>query len=82
MFYKIEFCKILAQCSVVITANQGVRAGKKIELKKTVDSAVASCPSVKHVFVMQRTDAAMNLGSKDINLTEVVWFITFYYSEQ
>ena len=53
---------------MVITANQGVRAGKKIELKKTVDKAVENCPSVQHVFVMQRTDAPMNLGSKDIIL--------------
>jgi len=57
---------------VVITANQGVRAGKKIELKETVDSAVLNCPSIQHVFVMQRTDAPMNLGPKDINLSEVI----------
>lgn len=45
-----------------------MRAGKKIELKKTVDAAVAMCPSVRHVFVMERTDAPMNLGPKDLHL--------------
>jgi len=53
-----------------VTANQGVRAGKTIELKKTVDAAVEKCPSVRHVFVMQRTDEPISLGPKDINLDE------------
>lgn len=59
-----------SECCVVFTANQGVRAGKKIELKKTVDAAVVKCPSVRHVFVMERTDAPMNLGPKDLHLGE------------
>lgn len=59
-------------CTVVVTSNQGVRAGKVIELKKTVDTAVAKCPTIEHVFVMQRTDAPMNLGAKDINLNEEI----------
>lgn len=61
-----------SKCSVVVTANQGLRAGKYIELKKTIDQAVAKCPSVQHVFVMQRTEAPMNLGDKDINLSEKI----------
>lgn len=59
-----------SQCKVIVTANQGVRAGKIIELKNTVDTAVAKCPSIEHIFIMQRTDAPISLGPKDINLTE------------
>uniref|UniRef100_H2YFH8 acetate--CoA ligase n=1 Tax=Ciona savignyi TaxID=51511 RepID=H2YFH8_CIOSA len=33
----------------VITTDQGVRGGKVIELKQTVDNAVEKCPSVKRV---------------------------------
>ena len=40
-----------------MTADQGIRAGKPIELKRTVDQAVAKCPLVQSVFVMQRTAA-------------------------
>ena len=54
-----------------MTSNQGIRGGKLIELKKTVDVAVEQCPSIRHVFVMQRTENEMSLGPKDINMTEV-----------
>lgn len=46
-----------AQCSVVFTADEGMRGGKRIPLKKTVDEAVSQCPSVKHVVVAERTGA-------------------------
>eukprot|EP00596_Hydrurales_sp_CCMP1899_P000122 CAMPEP_0119033634 /NCGR_PEP_ID=MMETSP1177-20130426/685_1 /TAXON_ID=2985 /ORGANISM="Ochromonas sp, Strain CCMP1899" /LENGTH=687 /DNA_ID=CAMNT_0006990525 /DNA_START=172 /DNA_END=2235 /DNA_ORIENTATION=+ len=39
----------------VFTADEGKRGGKTIELKKTVDAAVALCPNVKKVFVYKRT---------------------------
>ncbi len=46
-----------AKCSVVITADQGLRGGKTIPLKKTVDEAIKLCPEglVKTVLVYQRT---------------------------
>lgn len=59
----------------MVTSNQGVRAGKKIALKVTVDEAVKKCESVKNVFVMKRTEAAMNLGPKDIDLSKVFHII-------
>uniref|UniRef100_A0A8P4K9F1 acetate--CoA ligase n=1 Tax=Dicentrarchus labrax TaxID=13489 RepID=A0A8P4K9F1_DICLA len=43
-----------AQSSTVITVNQGVRGGKLTELKKTVDTAVQSCPTVQQVFVRKQ----------------------------
>uniref|UniRef100_A0A8C6KNF5 Acetyl-coenzyme A synthetase n=1 Tax=Nothobranchius furzeri TaxID=105023 RepID=A0A8C6KNF5_NOTFU len=45
-----------AESSTVITVNQGLRGGKVTELKKTVDTAVQSCPTVRQVFVATRTD--------------------------
>ncbi len=45
-----------ADCRVVITANEGVRGGKIIPLKKNVDEALNSCPQVATVLVVKRTD--------------------------
>ncbi|XP_041068624.1 acetyl-coenzyme A synthetase 2-like, mitochondrial isoform X2 [Carcharodon carcharias] len=59
-----------AQCKVVITCNQGVRGGCVIELKKMVDEAVKTCPTVKHVFVTQRTDNKVAMSNIDIPLEE------------
>ncbi|NXJ81471.1 ACS2L synthetase, partial [Trogon melanurus] len=59
-----------SECKAVITYNQGVRAGRIIELKMTVDEAVKNCPSVKHVFVAQRTDNKVQMGDRDIPLEE------------
>ena len=42
-----------------------------IELKKTVDAAVAKCPSVKHVFVSKRTGADVPSQSRDLPLDSV-----------
>ena len=39
----------------VITADEGVRGGRKIPLKANTDAAVAKCPSVKKVVVVKRT---------------------------
>lgn len=61
-----------AQCKAVITCNQGLRGGRTIDLKGTVDKAVKSCPSVRCVFVSQRTDKAVAMGELDIFLEEVV----------
>ncbi len=39
----------------VITADEGVRGGKKIPLKAATDAALQSCPTVKKVIVVKRT---------------------------
>jgi acetyl-CoA synthetase len=39
----------------ILTADEGVRGGKKIPLKANVDAALAQCPSVKSVIVVERT---------------------------
>ncbi len=50
-----------AGAETVITADQAVRGGRLIELKKTVDQAVEKCPTVKRVFVYERTGAKVSL---------------------
>ncbi|KAM9354003.1 acetyl-coenzyme A synthetase 2-like, mitochondrial [Pholidichthys leucotaenia] len=59
-----------AQSSTVITVNQGVRGGKVTELKKTVDAAVQSCPSVQQVFVAMRTETPVTMTARDVPMEE------------
>ncbi|MDY7530840.1 acetate--CoA ligase [Pseudomonas sp. Bout1] len=49
-----------ADCRTVITADEGVRGGKPVALKQNVDKALASCPDVSTVLVVQRTGAQVN----------------------
>ncbi|PIP79782.1 MAG: acetate--CoA ligase [Gammaproteobacteria bacterium CG22_combo_CG10-13_8_21_14_all_40_8] len=44
-----------ADCSAVITADEGVRGGKRIPLKQNTDEALQHCPNVHSVFVVKRT---------------------------
>ncbi|HKQ10647.1 MAG TPA: acetate--CoA ligase, partial [Rhizomicrobium sp.] len=44
---------------VVITADEGLRGGKAIPLKKNTDEACAKAPSVTSVIVIQRTGGAV-----------------------
>ena len=46
-----------AGCRVVITANEGLRGGKHLKLKQTVDRAVDGLDLVKTVLVARRTAA-------------------------
>lgn len=54
---------------VVITADEGVRGGKKIPLKANTDEAVANCPDVTTVLVYRRTG-----GEIDWNEERDVWW--------
>ncbi|XP_061183415.1 acetyl-coenzyme A synthetase 2-like, mitochondrial [Saccostrea echinata] len=58
-----------ADAETVITADEGVRGGRSIPLKKTVDEAVSQCPSVKRVFVYQRTGNG-SMGKNDFSLDD------------
>jgi acetyl-CoA synthetase len=45
-----------ARCRVVVTANEGLRGGKRIPLKKTVDRAIEGMSMVESVLVAHRTE--------------------------
>ncbi len=45
----------------IITADEGVRGGKKIPLKLTVDQALESCPEVKKCLIVKRTNKEIEL---------------------
>jgi acetyl-CoA synthetase len=43
------------ECALLITQDEGWRAGKKVPLKQNADEAVAQAPTVKKVVVLRRT---------------------------
>jgi acetyl-CoA synthetase len=49
---------------IVITADEGMRGGKAVPLKRNVDEALLECPGVTDVIVVQRTraDVPMTAG--------------------
>ncbi|CAE6940885.1 acetyl-CoA synthetase (AMP-forming) [Pseudomonas marincola] len=60
-------------CKMVITADEGVRGGKYIQLKANVDKALQSCPKVDTVVVVQRTEGKIDWQSgRDIWYHEAV----------
>jgi acetyl-CoA synthetase len=50
-----------AGCKLVVTANEGLRGGRKLRLKETVDRAVDGLDLVKTVLVARRTDAQVSM---------------------
>jgi acetyl-CoA synthetase len=49
-----------AQAEIVITADEGLRGGRKVPLKANVDEALKKTTSVKHVLVVKRTGGAVD----------------------
>jgi acetyl-CoA synthetase len=48
-----------ARSQVLITADEGFRAGQRLPLKRNADAAVGSLPSVRHVVVVRRSGGAV-----------------------
>ena len=65
---RIEDCK----SNVVVTADEGVRGGRKIPLKANVDAACDKAGGVTSVIVVKRTNAPVNMKSgRDIYYDEI-----------
>ena len=60
---------MIAEARVVITADMGYDRGKKVPLKPVVDEAVAKCPTVEKVIVVQREQSSPALNAPK----EVEW---------
>ena len=61
-----------ADCSIVITADEAIRGGKKIPLKENVDTALLDCPGVDHCLVIKRTNEKIDwVADRDINYEEM-----------
>ncbi|MFN7114945.1 MAG: acetate--CoA ligase [Alphaproteobacteria bacterium] len=55
--------------TVVITADEGLRGGKKVPLKANTDAALAECPDVSTVIVLKRTG-----GDVPMKETRDIWY--------
>src|SRR5439155_3638935 len=62
-----------AGARLLITADGGWRRGQKVPLKQNADEAVASCPTIEHVVVVERTgdDVPMTAG-RDLRYSDLV----------
>ena len=62
-----------ADCNYVITANEGIRGGKNIPLKDSVDEALKDCSNVKKSIVLKYTDTEISWNDEiDIWYHELV----------
>jgi acetyl-CoA synthetase len=57
------------ESNCVITADEGVRGGRKIPLKANTDEALKKCPGVKSVIVVKRTG-----GKVEMSAGRDVWY--------
>ncbi len=62
-----------AQAKVLITADGGFRRGAVVQLKNAADVAVSSCPTIKNVVVVKRTNTEVKMqAARDCWYHEIV----------
>ncbi len=62
-----------ADCRTLITADEGVRGGRKVPLKENAEEALAACPDVHTVLTVRRTGADVSWqDGRDIWYHDVV----------
>ena len=65
---RINDCK----SDYIITADEGIRGGKIIPLKKITDEALEQCPNVKKCVVVKRTGNKVNwIDGRDVSYDEI-----------
>ncbi|MGB9365372.1 MAG: acetate--CoA ligase [Xanthobacteraceae bacterium] len=70
---RIEDCK----SNVVITADEGLRGGRKVPLKANVDAAIAKVGGVDHVIVVRRTGGQVDMDPvRDVYYHEAAKVVT------
>jgi acetyl-CoA synthetase len=53
--------------NLIITADEGIRGGRKIPLKANTDAALKSCPTIKTCVVVKRTGGAIDwVSDRDV----------------
>ncbi len=66
---RINDCK----SDYLITADEGVRGGKIINLKKIADEALMQCPNVKKCIVVKRTGNEVNwVNDRDVSYEKII----------
>ncbi len=66
-----------ARSTFVITADEGLRGGRKVPLKANVDAAIERVGGVDHVVVVRRTGGAVNMvPGRDVYFDEAAQVVT------
>ena len=66
-----------AKSKVVITADEGLRGGRKVALKANVDEALEKAGGADHVIVVRRTGGAVNMkAGRDVYYDEAAAMVT------
>ena len=66
---RIKDCK----SNFIVTADEGIRGGKAIPLKKITDEALSQCPNIKKCVIVRKTGNKINwIDDRDIYYDEMI----------